>query len=98
MYQRLSGIFAPIPTPFEHSSGDVDRKALNSNVLKWAATPLTGLLALGSNGESALLDDDECDVVIATVRDALPDDRLLLAGIGRESTRAAVAASKRAAA
>jgi 4-hydroxy-2-oxoglutarate aldolase len=44
-----------------------------------------------------LLSDDESDVVIASVRETLPKDRVLIAGTGRESTRAAVAASRRAA-
>jgi 4-hydroxy-2-oxoglutarate aldolase len=44
-----------------------------------------------------LLDDDESDAVLATVREAWPSDRVLLAGVGRESTRATIAAAQRAA-
>ena len=58
---------------------------------------MSGIVALGSNGEAPLLSDEESDVVIASAREAVPDDRVLIAGTGRESTRAAVAASKRAA-
>lgn len=61
-------------------------------------TGLVGILALGSNGEAALLDESESDLVVATTRDAMPSDRLLLVGTGRESTRATIAATKRAAA
>ena len=62
-----------------------------------ASTGLSGVLALGSNGEASLLDEDESDVVLNVVREALPSGRVLLAGVGRESTRATVAAAKRAA-
>lgn len=93
---EFDGIIAPIPTPFD-SHGDVHRAALSDNVRRWAGTRLLGLLALGSNGEAVLLDEDESDAVLATVRDAWPADRLLLAGVGRESTRATMAAARRAA-
>ena len=60
-------------------------------------TDLAGVLALGSNGEAALLDEDECDVIVETARERVPGDRVLLAGVGRESTRLTIAAAKRAA-
>jgi 4-hydroxy-2-oxoglutarate aldolase len=55
-------------------------------------------LALGSNGEAALLEEDEADAVVATAREAVPAGRPLLVGTGRESTRGTIAATKRAAA
>ena len=61
-------------------------------------SPLTGIVVLGSNGEAAQLDDEEADRVIAMVRARVPRDRPLIAGTGRESTRATIAACKRAAA
>jgi 4-hydroxy-2-oxoglutarate aldolase len=60
-------------------------------------TPLTGLVVLGSNGESPQLEDDESDRLIGAVRDVVPADRPLLAGAARESTRATIAACRRAA-
>ena len=54
--------------------------------------------AIGSNGEAAHLDDDECDEVVDVVREAVPRDRVLLVGTGRESTRQTVQACLRAAA
>lgn len=93
---RLHGIFAPIPTTFD-DAGDVDRQGIDANVRQWSATPLAGLLALGSNGEAALLSEEEGDAVIAAVRAALPAGKVLLAGVGRESTRATARAAVRAA-
>jgi dihydrodipicolinate synthase/N-acetylneuraminate lyase len=43
-------------------------------------TGLAGLLALGSNGEAPLLDEDECDRVLAAAREAVPPGKLLIAG------------------
>jgi 4-hydroxy-2-oxoglutarate aldolase len=94
---KLQGIIPPIPTPFDER-GEIARRELSANVRRWMATRLSGLLVLGSNGEAALLDESENDVAVATVREHVPADRLLLVGTGRESTRAAVAAAKRAAA
>jgi 4-hydroxy-tetrahydrodipicolinate synthase len=93
--KRIQGVFPPIPTPFD-GAGRLDRRALADNVRRWMKTGLTGVLALGSNGEAALLDEDECDTVLEVVRGAVPKDRLVLAGVGRESTRLTVAATKRA--
>ena len=53
---------------------------------------------LGSNGEAAQLEDDEADRVIGIVRERVPTGRPMLVGTGRESTRATIAACKRAAA
>jgi 4-hydroxy-2-oxoglutarate aldolase len=94
---RFSGVFHPLVTPFT-SSGDVDAGAIARNARRYLQTPLTGLVVLGSNGESPQLDEDESDCVIAAVRDVLPAERPLLAGAARESTRATIAACKRAAA
>jgi 4-hydroxy-2-oxoglutarate aldolase len=91
----LRGVFPPIITPFIddrlHISG------LRSNVRRWMTTGLRGLVALGSNGEAPLLSDEEADQVIATVREELSSDRLLIAGTGRQSTPATIAATRRAA-
>jgi 4-hydroxy-2-oxoglutarate aldolase len=92
---NLAGVFPPIPTPF--SNDNVDHHALARNVDQWMRTRLTGLVVLGSNGEAPLLEDIEADAVIDTVRQHVPRDRALIAGVGRESTAATIAAAKRAA-
>ncbi len=60
-------------------------------------TGLSGVLALGSNGEAGSLDEDECDRVVGAVRSEVPGGRVLLVGAGRESTRATIQACVRAA-
>ena len=95
--KRFTGIFTPIVTPFT-TDDTIDEGALRRNVDRWMKTPLTGLVVLGSNGEAAQLDDAEADRVVEIVRERVPSDRPLIAGTGRESTKATIAATARAAA
>ena len=85
-----------MPTPFK--DGEVDEAAIRKNVRHWMTTGLGGIVALGTNGEASLLDDDEADRVLGAVRSEVPAGRTLIAGVGRESTRATIAAARRAAA
>jgi 4-hydroxy-2-oxoglutarate aldolase len=93
----FEGIYTPIATPFR-DDGTVDERALAANVSRWMTTPLTGLVVLGSNGEAASLEEAEADRVVEIVRAGVPSSRPLIAGTGRESTRATIAATRRAAA
>jgi 4-hydroxy-2-oxoglutarate aldolase len=93
---NLRTVFPPMPTPFR--DGEVDAAAIRSNVRKWIASGLGGIVALGTNGEAPLLDDDESQQVVEAVRAEVPHDRVLITGAGHESTRATIAAARRLAA
>jgi len=93
----LRGVFAPIPTPFDRNE-QFDEPRLRSACARWAASPLTGLVVLGSTGEAVLLDEDESDRVVAAARAAWPSARPFIVGTGRESTAATIHAVRRAAA
>ena len=92
---RFAGIYTPLATPFA-ADGSLDARGLARNVEKYLRSPLTGLVVLGSNGEAPQLEEHEADLAIKTVRDVMPKDRPLLAGTGRESTAATIAATERA--
>src|SRR5438067_10999360 len=92
----LSGVFAPIPTPFDEDDR-VDTRRLRAALERWVAGPLAGFVVLGSNGEAVFLDDFEADRVVVAAREAIPRGRPFIVGTGRESTQAAVRATKRAA-
>ena len=96
MTARFTGIFTPIVTPFR-ADGTLDDEGARRNVIRWMGTPLTGLVVLGSNGEAPQLEDAEADRMIDIVRTEMPGHRPLIAGTGRESTKATIAATKRAA-
>jgi 4-hydroxy-2-oxoglutarate aldolase len=93
----LRAVFAPIPTPFDRDQ-QLDLTRLGAACARWAASPLGGLVVLGSTGEAALLDDDDSDRVIAFARDRWPVGRPFIVGTGRESTSATIRATRRAAA
>ena len=93
---NLAGVLAPIPTPFDEQ-GDVDTARLRTALTRWLQTPLAGFVILGSTGEAPLLDEAEADRVVACARDLVPRGRPFIVGTGRESTRAAIDATRRAA-
>ncbi len=90
----LSGIFAPIATPFE--GDEISYPRMKDNLARWAGTGLAGVVVLGSNGEFALLDEDEKERLIGFVRENLPATKSVIAGTGCESTRATIRLSKKA--
>ena len=94
--KRFAGVFTPIATPFT-SDDTLDEKALAGNIKRWMTTPLTGLVVLGSNGEAPQLEEEEADRVVEIARANVPKDRPLIVGTGRESTKATIAATIRAA-
>ena len=67
----LTGVFAPLPTPFADDD-QLDVVRLRAAVAWWVASPLTGFVVLGSNGEAVLMDDDECDRVVDEARALVP--------------------------
>ena len=94
---NLTGVLAPVPTPFDDREA-LDEQKFKAAFARWVKSPLTGFVVLGSNGEAALLDEDESDRAIAVARDAVPRGRTFLVGTGRESTHATIRATQRAAA
>ena len=56
--KKLSGVFAPITTPFT-KDGMPDTAGLEFNMKKYAASPLRGYLAIGSNGENKNMTEAE---------------------------------------
>jgi 4-hydroxy-2-oxoglutarate aldolase len=91
---QLGGVFPPITTPF--AQGEVDLAAVRRNARRWMTTGLAGLVVLGTNGESAYVDEEEAEALVAAVREEVPRGRLLVAGTGRDSTRATIEATRRA--
>jgi 4-hydroxy-2-oxoglutarate aldolase len=82
----LSGIFAPITTPF-YPDGEVYYKKIEANVERYSRTLLAGLVVEGSTGEAILLSDQErCDVLKAAMAAAAPN-KVMIAGTGIESAR-----------
>jgi len=94
---QLAGVFAPITTPFDAVTGDLDVVALRRNVRCLAETDLAGLVLFGSTGEGHFLDEVERREALSAVREIVPDLQLFAAA-GAESTRAAIRLARQAAA
>jgi 4-hydroxy-tetrahydrodipicolinate synthase len=89
----LEGIIAAIPTPFD-ASENLELDALESNLKRWNETSLSGYTVLGTTGEFVSLATEEKKKVLARARDAVPRDKVFLAGTGAESTRETIALTR----
>ncbi len=85
----LAGIYPPVPTFFDEQE-DLDFSTLQRHIQRltepgncWVA----GIVALGSNGEAAHLDEREREEVIRAIREATPASLPVLAGASAPSTR-----------
>lgn len=86
-HERLAGLFVPIVTPFDQVTGDIAPIRFRANLRKWLEAPIDGYVLFGSNGEGALLDDDEKRRLVAFARELIPPGLPLVVGISAESTR-----------
>uniref|UniRef100_A0A674J022 4-hydroxy-2-oxoglutarate aldolase, mitochondrial n=1 Tax=Terrapene triunguis TaxID=2587831 RepID=A0A674J022_9SAUR len=86
----LRGIFPPLTTPFT-AQAEVDYSRLEENLHRYATAPFRGFVVQGSSGEYAYLTPQERLAVVSRVRQAVPRDKLLLAGSGCESTQGTIA-------
>lgn len=80
----LEGIFAAVTTCFYPDGRPYWRK-LEHNIDRYSRTPLSGLVMLGSTGEAVMLSDEESREALRIAQAATPPDKVLLAGVGRES-------------
>jgi dihydrodipicolinate synthase/N-acetylneuraminate lyase len=86
----LEGLLIPLTTPF-HPDGRLNLPKLSANVARYSKSPAAGLLVLGPSGEPTLLTDDETrEVLRAAAQDAAPE-KILIAGVSRDSVRATLA-------
>jgi 4-hydroxy-2-oxoglutarate aldolase len=80
----LEGIFPAATTPF-YPDGRLYLKKLEHNVERYSRTPVAGIVILGSTGEAVMLSDEESRHVLRTAREAASPEKVLLAGVARES-------------
>ncbi|HVJ07556.1 MAG TPA: dihydrodipicolinate synthase family protein [Acidisarcina sp.] len=80
----LEGIFPALTTPF-YPDGQIYLRKLEQNVARYSLTSVAGFVVLGSTGEAVMLSDEESREVLHTARQATAAEKVLLAGVGRES-------------
>jgi 4-hydroxy-2-oxoglutarate aldolase len=93
--EALSGIFAPISTPFTQA-GEVNYAGLKQNMAKYAASKLKGYLALGSNGENKSLSMDEKFKVLEIIVRNKGAHQTVMAGCIAESTKETIFLAQKA--
>ncbi len=90
----LRGTFTALVTPFRN--GDVDLAALEKLIEAQIAAGITGIVAVGTTGESPTLTHDERESVIRKCVEVARGRCTVLAGTGSYSTRDAIEATQRA--
>ena len=80
----LEGVFAAVTTCFYPDGRPYWRK-LEANMDRYSLTPMSGMVLLGSTGEAVMLSDEESREALRVARDATAPEKVLLAGVARES-------------
>ena len=80
----LDGLHLPLTTPF-YSDGRLNVSKLEHNVARYSKTPIAGLVALGNSAESTLLSEEETRRVLRGVVGAAAEEKVLIAGVSRDS-------------
>jgi 4-hydroxy-tetrahydrodipicolinate synthase len=93
--RTLEGAFTALVTPFG-ADDEVDLVALAKIVEAQLAAGIDGLVPCGTTGETPTLSDDEQERVVRTVVEAAGGRVPVIAGTGSNSTRVAVAQTRRA--
>jgi 4-hydroxy-2-oxoglutarate aldolase len=80
----LEGLQLPLTTPF-YPNGRLNLPKLEHNVTRYSKTPAAGLVALSECGEPTMLSDDETRQALRCVADAAAIEKVLMAGVSRDS-------------
>ncbi len=80
----LEGLQLPLTTPF-YADGRLNLLKLEHNVARYSKTPVAGMVALGDSGEPTMLSDEETRHALRSVADAAAAEKVLLAGVSRDS-------------
>lgn len=83
----LEGLQLPLTTPF-YPDGRLNLPKLEHNVTRYSKTPAAGLVALSECGEPTMLSDDETRQALRCVADAAAIEKVLMAGVSRDSVAA----------
>lgn len=92
----MEGIFSAVPTPFYPDERVYFRK-LEANMARYSRTLLSGMLLLGSTGEAVALNDEESAEVLRVAAEATAPEKVLIAGVGKESVKATLELAEAAA-
>jgi 4-hydroxy-2-oxoglutarate aldolase len=85
----IEGVFAAVTTPF-YTDERVYFRKIEANITRYSRSLLAGMVVLGSTGEAVALDDVETREVLQTAAEASAPEKVLIAGVGRESLKSTI--------
>jgi dihydrodipicolinate synthase/N-acetylneuraminate lyase len=80
----LEGLQLPLTTPF-YPDGQPNLPKLEYNTARYSKTPVAGLVALSDSGEPTMLSEDEMRQTLRSVAEAAAAEKVLIAGVSRDS-------------
>src|SRR6266436_426702 len=80
----LEGLQLPLTTPF-YPDGRLNLPKLEHNAARYSKTPVAGLVALSDLGEPTMLSEEETRHVLRSVVEAAAAEKVLIAGVSRDS-------------
>ena len=90
---RFSGVWLPVITPFK--DGEVDYAGYERLVDHYVRAGVTGLIPLGTTGESPTIDEAETEALVERTLTTVAGRVPILIGVGGNDTRKVVKAVKR---
>ncbi len=82
----IEGVFAAVTTPF-YADERLYLRKLEANIAHYSRSLLAGMVILGSTGEAVALNDEESLQVLRSAAEAAAPEKVLIAGVGRESLK-----------
>jgi dihydrodipicolinate synthase/N-acetylneuraminate lyase len=92
----IEGVLAATTTPF-YSDERIYFRKIEANMARYSRSLLAGMVVLGSTGEAPMLDDSETVEVLRVAAEATAPEKVLIAGVGRESVKGTVEQAEAAA-
>jgi 4-hydroxy-2-oxoglutarate aldolase len=85
----LEGLFLPVTTPF-YLDGRLNLRKLEHNIARYSKTPAAGFAVLSEHGDPTMLTEEEtCEALRSGIGAATPE-KVMLAGVSRDSVFATV--------
>jgi 4-hydroxy-2-oxoglutarate aldolase len=82
----LEGLYLPLTTPF-YPDGSLNLRKLEHNADRYSRTPAAGFAVLSEVGEPTMLSDEETKQTLRSAMDATADEKVMLAGVSRDSVK-----------
>lgn len=91
----IDGIYVPLTSTFYRDGKSYLRK-LEHNVHRYSLTPAAGLVAFGPGSEGSGLSDEETSEALKVIGQTAAKEKVLVAGVAKESVAAALALAEQA--